>query len=113
MDVDRHARALVHGEPVWKEGAAAVFARDELRVVCRRLVRDSDPPRNVCDLCVGRRTLSLFYGMFGGWIAYVVATVCVVAAVLIGGAFVAWRRSAQAAVKDPVPARDAVETDKV
>ena len=45
----------------------------------------------------------------------IVATVCVVAAVLIGGAFVAWRRSAQAAAKDPAPALavqlDAVETD--
>ena len=37
------------------------------------------------------------------------------ATVLIGGAFVAWRRSAQAAAKDPAPAiavqLDAVETD--
>merc|ERR1719163_2359026 len=47
----------------------------------------------------------------------IIATICVVAAVLIVGAFVAGRRSAQAAVKDPAPreyfresGRDAVET---
>merc|ERR1719387_1756684 len=43
----------------------------------------------------------------------IIATICVVGAVLIVGAFVAGRRSAQAAVKDPAPARDAVETDQV
>merc|ERR1719359_1578586 len=43
----------------------------------------------------------------------IIATICVVACVLIVGAFVAGRRSAQAAVKDPAPARDAVETDQV
>merc|ERR1719311_1805029 len=43
----------------------------------------------------------------------IIATICVVACVLIVGAFVAGRRSAQAAVKDPPPARDAVETDQV
>merc|ERR1719197_1797909 len=43
----------------------------------------------------------------------IVATVCVVAAVLTGGAFVAWRRSAQAAAKDPAPALAAVQLDAV
>merc|ERR1719321_372464 len=42
----------------------------------------------------------------------IIATICVVGAVLIVGAFVAGRRSAQAAVKDPAPARDAVETTR-
>ena len=45
----------------------------------------------------------------------IIATICVVSAVLIVGAFVAGRRSAQAAVKREYldGARDAVETDKV
>merc|ERR1719420_393659 len=43
----------------------------------------------------------------------IIATICVVGAVLIVGAFVAGRRSAQAAVKGPPPARDAVKTDQV
>ena len=43
----------------------------------------------------------------------IIATICVVGVVLIVGAFVAGRRSAQAAVKGPPPARDAVETDQV
>merc|ERR1719247_2876803 len=43
----------------------------------------------------------------------IIATICVVGVVLIVGAFVAGRRSAQAAVKGPPPARDAVGTDKV
>ena len=51
--------------------------------------------------------------MYEYGILYVGSQSFSVGVVLIVGAFVAGRRSAQAAVKGPPPARDAVETDQV